>query len=140
LSARYTPLPDFNYVPTVERCMIVNAKNKQASRLAGTTELTHGKAIEWLEALVNVYDHAQRVYKMGLDYGVPKELARLPVPVGRYSRMRATANLRNWLGFLTLRLPSDAQWEIRKFSEAVEHLVVQKFPRTHALFNAGLTR
>jgi len=136
LSARYTPMPDLNYVPSVDRCFMVNGKNKQAGKLAGAGELTHGKAIEWLEALADVYEHAQRVYQMGLNYGIPKELARLPVPVGRYSRMRATANLRNWLGFLTLRLPDDAQFEIRQYSNIVCDLVAQQFSRTHGLFNA----
>ena len=61
------------------------------------------------------------------------------VHVGRYSRMRASANLRNWLAFLTLR--SDhvlsgraAQWEIRQFANAVGDLIAETFPRTWALF------
>lgn len=45
----------------------------------------------------------EALYQEGIHIGIPKEIARLPVPVGRYSRMRASANLRNWLGFLTLR-------------------------------------
>lgn len=30
MSARYAPLPDLNYMPTVERCLISGGKNKQA--------------------------------------------------------------------------------------------------------------
>jgi thymidylate synthase ThyX len=139
MSARYVPLPDVNYMPTVERCMIVSATNKQAGSVKGADELTHESVLAWLEELADVYGHAERVYQSGLVRGIPKEIARLPVPVGRYSRMRAQATLRNWLAFLTLR--SDhvlsgkaAQFEIRQFANEVSNIIQQTFPRTHALF------
>jgi thymidylate synthase ThyX len=55
--------------------------------------------------------------------------------------MRASANLRNWLAFLTLRsdaVPSGrfAQWEIRQFANVVADLVKVAFPRTYDLFVA----
>lgn len=139
MSARYSPLPDVNYVPTVERCMVVSAANKQAGKVAGAEQLTHESALEWLVELTQVYEHAEQAYQSGLRRGIPKEVARLPVPVGRYSRMRASANLRNWLAFLTLRsdhVPSGraAQWEIRQFANAVGDLIAEVFPRTWALF------
>lgn len=139
MSARYSPLPDVNYVPTVERCIVVSGANKQAGAVAGAEQLTHESALEWLAELTEVYEHAERVYQSGLRRGVPKEVARLPVPVGRYSRMRASANLRNWLAFLTLRsdhVPSGraAQYEIRQFANAVSTLIAEAFPRTWALF------
>jgi hypothetical protein len=65
----------------------------------------------------------RRSTSCGLSLGVPKELARLPVPVARYSRMRASANLRNWLAFLTLRMAPNAQWEIRQYANAVGEIV-----------------
>jgi len=68
--------------------------------------------------------------------GVPKELARVHLPVGRYSRMRATANLRGWLGFLALRMAPNAQYEIRVYAEALgRQLIAEAFPRTWALFS-----
>lgn len=134
MSARYTPLPDVNYVPTPERCLVVNAQNKQAGKIAGAEELTHESVLQWLEELSGVYKHAEAVYQSGLKRGIPKELARLPVPVGRYSKMRASTCLRNWLGFLTLRMDSGAQWEIREFANAVGELIAEAFPRTWGLF------
>jgi len=133
LSARYTPLPDVNYLPTADRCLVVNGANKQANSV-GAQALTHEAVLKWLEELEWVYRQAQRVYQMGLNIGIPKEIARLPVPVARYSRMRASANLRNWLAFITLRSAPNAQWEIRQFSDAVGKIVQEKFPRTWELF------
>lgn len=138
MSARYTPLPDENYRPTVERCIVVNSKNKQAGKTSARTP-THEEVIEWLEDLDDVYALAQRVYSMGLTLGIPKEVARCPVPVARYSRMRASANLRNWLAFMTLRSDPHAQYEIRVFSDALGEFIKQSFPRTYALWAEGRT-
>lgn len=136
MSARYIPLPDENYFPAVERVLrgaTTATTNKQAQGTSQfpITENTVAKDLEVLEAL---YTHAQESYKYLLTRGWPKELARLVVPVARYSRMRASANLRNWLAFLTLRLHPTAQWEIRQYAQAVEHMVRVTFPRTHKLF------
>lgn len=140
LSARYTPLPNDNYIPTVERCLVVSGSNKQAGKLKGADELTHEAVLDWLEQLAGVYTHAESVYQAGLKAGIPKELARLPVPVGRYSRMRATTDLRNWLAFLTLRSAPGAQYEIRMYANALGEIISNLFPRTWELFAEGQPR
>lgn len=135
MSARYTPLPDENYLPTAVRCLVVNGTNKQANAVAGTPILTHESVLEWLEELEHAYAVSEACYQSGLRRGISKELARLPVPVARYSKMRASANLRNWLAFLTLRMDPAAQWEIRQYANAVGALISEHFPRTYALFS-----
>jgi thymidylate synthase (FAD) len=134
LSARYTPLPDVNYMPSIERLMNVGGTNKQAQ---GLKSLELSDAAYFRDALRAVYVTAQNTYEMALGAGIPKELARLCIPVGRYSRMRASANLRNWLLFLTLRMAPNAQWEIRQYANEAAKLVAQQFPRTYALFAEG---
>jgi thymidylate synthase (FAD) len=138
MSARYTPLPDLNYIPTVERLMInASGTNKQAGTIAGAEALTVEEAEKFRAFLEEHYRQCEWAYQNALRHGVPKELARIHLPVGRYSRMRASTNLRNWLAFLTLRLAPNAQWEIRQFAEAVAKLVAETFPRTWALFEEG---
>lgn len=107
MSARYIPLPDEHYIPSIERLMMDGGSNKQAQGIG--TALTNEMAELWREDLQAAYDFAACQYVKGLALGVPKELARLPVPGARYSRMRASANLRNWLAFLTLRSHTAAQ-------------------------------
>lgn len=139
LSARYTPLPDINYMPSVERCAMTGT-SKQAQPIVPSTgavatpEQLSASHIDWLNSLANFYTDAEALYKNGLMRGIPKEIARVCLPVGRYSRMRASANLRNWLLFLTLRMDEHAQWEIRQYANAVGKLVEQRFPRTWQLF------
>ncbi len=137
MSARYVPLPDVNYIPTVERLLINSKSNKQAGVVAGAAELDEGGARYFQREITRSYELAQIIYQNALAAGVPKELARIHLPVGRYSRMRASANLRNWLGFLTLRMDPAAQFEIRTYANAVADLIAQAFPRTYALFVEG---
>lgn len=135
MSARYTPLPDENYIPSVERLMINASKtNKQAGTIKGAEEMNEAKAAIFRHDLEQMYQQQEELYQFSLKSGVPKELARIHLPVGRYSRMRASANLRNWLHFLSLRMDSAAQWEIRQYAEAVGKMIEEQFPRTFKLF------
>lgn len=137
MSARYTPMPDLNYLPEASRFQPEPGKNKQAGTIKGAPEMTLEEADRWRELLEASYAQAEFVYQRGLAQGVPKEIARLCIPVGRYSRMRATANLRNWLGFLTLRTDPAAQWEIREYANAVGEIIAERFPQTWELFKEG---
>lgn len=134
MSARYAPLPDVHYLPTADRCLLVQPGNKQAEAIKGAPVLTHEAALDWLEDLAALYAHSQQVYQKGLNIGIPKEVARGSNVVFRYSQMRATCSLRNWLAFLTLRMDPKAQWEIRMFANAVAKIIESKFPRTYDLF------
>lgn len=141
MSARYIPLPNENYLPERDDVVLRSqaaaiTKNRQAS---GTgRSITPGEAEAWLQRLNDYYLLGQAIYEMGLNLGVPKEMARLPVTVGRYSRMRVTSNLRGWIGFLALRMPYTAQKEIRLFAEAVARIAVEQFPKTMSLFMEDL--
>lgn len=136
MSARYGPIPNFNYMPTLERLFATDPKNKQAQGIEGALELTEDRGLAWLQTVEALYQFAEDVYQRGLRSGVPKEIARMVLPVGRYSRMRAGTNLRNWLAFMTLRDHPAAQWEIRQFASAVGEILRQEFPRVMRLFDA----
>jgi len=135
MSARYGEVPNENYMPTIERLM-TNSKdgNKQAGSIKDSMELTVETAEAFQIQLAREYTVFDEYYHLALKSGVPKELARLGMPVGRYSQMRASTSLRNWLAFLTLRLDPHAQWEIQQFAKAVASLIEQEFPQTYKLF------
>ena len=137
MSARYTPLPNLNYIPTVEHLMINSKTNKQAGLIAGAEHLTEAGAIAYRQQLCIHYEQDEDFYQKALKMGVPKELARNHLPVGRYSKMRASTNLRNWLAFLTLRDAPNAQWEIQEYARATAEFVKQRFPRTYDLYLEG---
>lgn len=134
MSARYIPLPNFNYIPSVERLLMTSKANKQAGTIKGAEELDEAGARSFREGLREQYERDQAFYEVSLQRGVPKELARLHLPVGRYSRMRAQALLRNWLGFLLLRMDQNAQWEIRQYANVIGEWIGNLYPRTWKLF------
>ena len=132
LSARYTELPDLYYLPSVERLMAGKQakKNKQSSE-EGFSLAAVGLFRTAIERHVAL---SRRLYEDLLGDGMSRELARIVIPLNQYTRFRASANLRNWLQFLQLRLDSAAQWEIRQYAQAVAGLIQAQFPRTYALF------
>ena len=137
-SARYVALEAVDYVPTLERVM--SGGQSSANRQASGEPVTREAATAWLQALEALQTHAEGVYQLGLEAGISRELARSALTVGRFSRMRASANLRNWLHFLALRLAPDAQPEIRDYARAVAALVAERFPRTWALAERDMAR
>ena len=143
MSARYGEIPNENYIPTVKRLvdasLLANEKNNiKKNKQAGTVDgaaIVNPQIAERIQGqLETEYGRAEELYQEYLKAGVPKELARLGMPVGRYSQMRASASLRNWLGFLTLRLDPHAQWEIQQYAKAVASLIEKEFPQTYKLF------
>lgn len=139
MSARFAPLPNQCYLPDADdlydRAMkAYSTRNKQE---AGVSLLPPDEEAlcRWLERQEEMYNLQELHYQQGLAIGVPKELARIGMPVGHYSQMRASGNLRNWLSFMTLRCDPKAQKEIRMFAGAVSEVIGTKFPRTHGLWS-----
>lgn len=75
-----------------------------------------------------------REYHWLLEQGCPRELARSVLPLGTYSHMFATVNLHNLMHFLSLRLHSHAQKEIRVYAEAMLQLIEPLVPVSVAAF------
>ena len=142
MSARYAQLPDLYFMPEFDDVMRRahrDTTNRQAKGLPGT-DLSAPNAHWWISQVTDLYDKAEYLYQRALQIGIPKELARITMPVGHYSRMRATGNLRNWLAFLLLRMDPNAQLEIRRYANMVGTIIAHTFPRTWQLFQPIDTR
>lgn len=136
-SARYAPLPEVDYVPTIARVSRnADAPTKQAGR---TAPLADEETLrDDLDALRRHYAEGAALQRRLADHGWPKEVARLPNTVGRYSKMRATSNLRGWLALLGLRGVPTAQWEFQLYAGVVGWRIVRRlFPRTWEMFLGG---
>lgn len=132
LSARYTELPDLFYLPSIER--LQNSKQGQKNKQGSEEGFTKEFASDFQDFMQESYQESRSNYKTMLEAGISREIARLVIPVAQYSRMRASANLRNWLQFLTLRMDVNAQYEIRMYANTVGELIMKTFPRTWDLF------
>jgi thymidylate synthase (FAD) len=134
-SARYVEMPELFYVPSAERLGAggQSRTNKQAS---GT--VLDAETVDFAQDAIRTQcAGAFETYRALIRNGVAREIARLVLPVNTYSRMRATGNLRGWLGFLTLRTAPNAQWEIRQYANELGVIVAEAFPRTWELFAEG---
>lgn len=128
-SARYTQLEDEFYYPQ-------GAFWRQQVGRPGAYRyepITDDDAIDAYSRLMgHVYRRAYITYEQLLEEGVAKEIARAVLPVGIYSQMHWTCNVRSLMAFLTLRNAPTAQAEIRAYAQALERVLCAHFPRTHA--------
>jgi thymidylate synthase (FAD) len=67
-------------------------------------------------------------YQAKLADGVPKEDARMQLPVSLYKEFWWTVNARSLMNFIELRADSHAQWEIRRYAEALEDIFSRVCP------------
>jgi thymidylate synthase (FAD) len=117
VSARYTELPEEYYVPKPEHVGCQSKTNKQGRDLTEQRDATVPSIIEASCAA------AFEKYLVLLSMDVPREIARLVLPVGTYSKMFGTVNLLNLFRFMTLRSDAHAQYEIRVYSDAMIELI-----------------
>jgi thymidylate synthase (FAD) len=131
LSARYRELPEEFYVPAPEVIGQQSTSSKQARTLTVDPDEVASEQIR--EACAAAFQN----YRILLDRGVPRELARSVLPVATYSHMFATVDLLNLLKFLTLRSHSHAQWEIQQYANALRTLAETVAPVSVAAWAEG---
>lgn len=124
-SRRYiTEEPEF-YVPDYWRSAPENAKQGSGEPVENDLNEFHNQEYE---KFISV---AMDAYHKAIEDGIAVEQARLFLPAyGMYVRWRWTASLNSLLNFSTLRLGSDAQWEIHQYALAVYDMVHEAFPVT----------
>jgi thymidylate synthase (FAD) len=125
LSGRYSVIDTEYYYP----------EDRPLIQVGKPGDYTFSDAPELREPMLNVMDAAYGVadesYKMLLEMGVAKEVARMVLPVGVYTSWYVTINARNLMNFLHLRLADNAQWEIRQIAGQMEEFFAQEMPLTH---------
>jgi len=65
------------------------------------------------------YEACLEAYSNLVDAGVPKEDARMLLPIGTKVNLTFSMNARTVMHLLDMRLKADAQWEIRRLSKRV---------------------
>jgi thymidylate synthase (FAD) len=128
VSARYTELPEEFYVPS--ELLKQGTGNKQMSGEPMDDE--DQRIIR--NAMTNVNLTAFAMYKDLLKRGVSRELARTVLPLATYTRLFATVDLHNLLGFIRLRLHPHAQKEIQVYAKALLELIQPIVPHSVKAF------
>lgn len=130
ISARYSVLPDLFYVPDADILKSQGKTNKQGSE---------GALPDNIKELfrINTINHAKKSYELylrSLENGISREEARMNLPVNIYTKFVWKNDLHNTLKFLSLRLDSHAQYEIRVFAQAIYDSIKKIVPVTCKAF------
>jgi thymidylate synthase (FAD) len=136
-SGRYRELNPVFYVPDENRKLIQIGKTGAYTFVDGTPEQFSVS----VEAMKKAYIVAYEQYKIMLDQGIAREVARVVLPVGLYSSMYVTMNARALMNFLSLRtsregshFPSYPQREIEMVAEKMEAEFARLMPLTYGAF------
>lgn len=136
-SGRYKQLDPVFHIPASDR-PLVNVGTSARPVMAPADE---GVYDDLALRMKGAYEDAYAAYQESLAAGVAKEVAREVLPVGIFSTMYATANLRGILHFLSLRIHdpeatfvSYPQYEIQQAAKQVEDIVKRLFPIAHGAF------
>ena len=133
VSARYSELPEEFYVPDLDQITTQSTSNKQMR-----TDEQHPEARTIAADIKEACHWAFQEYHQLIDRGCPRELARTVLPVGTYSRMFATCNLRSLFHFISLRQHQHSQYEIRVYAEAMLKLIEPIVPVSVVAFKDSL--
>lgn len=124
-SRRYITENEEFYVPLANEWRTAAENKKQGSGLPVDSIV----GAKYTQKLWKLVDEGLEAYNDAIADGVAPEQARLLLPAyGMYVRWRWTTSLNGALHFLSLRLKSDSQYEIREYASAVEQLMVPYYP------------
>lgn len=141
VSARYTELDLGHFVPDPEFIGIQSSTNKQASVFTPWDDMSHSMqklAQDAADLIDRSCTRSFDEYRRLLEMGVPRERARVVLPVASYTRYFGSVNLHNLFHFLRLRVHSHAQYEIREYAEALLELIEPVVPVAVAAFRRSI--
>jgi thymidylate synthase (FAD) len=129
-SARYQKLPEEAYMPEADQVCYQSTENKQGR--AGRVEMQYN---DWFrDTLTAANEEAFNVYQQAAEDGVALETARLALPVNTYTEKIWCLDLHNLFHFLSLRMDSHAQWEIRQYANIIGSIVAAWAPISYQAF------
>lgn len=139
-SGRYKQLDPVFHIPGPDRPLVNAGTSARPQMVPGTYE----QYDKLRRRMQTQYGQAYEIYLESLADGVAKEVAREVLPVGIFSTMYATANLRSIFSFLSLRIHnpeavfvSYPQYEIQQAAKQIEYITAQLFPIAHDCFHAN---
>ena len=130
VSGRYSVMADEFYVPRHDDVAKQATSNKQGRGEAFDSEEAGAIIEEFTAAQQKAYEG----YSSMIERGVARELSRINLPLSLYTQFYWQMDLHNLFHFLTLRLDSHAQREIRVYAESILEMVKAVCPMAAASF------
>jgi thymidylate synthase (FAD) len=129
-SARYSVMDCEFYIPDADQLAVQSGDNRQGRGDA----MNRDDAERVLELLRNDAANNYENYASMLDGGLSRELARMNLTLNTYTQWYWKIDLHNLLNFLSLRVDSHAQYEIRVYAEAMLKTVEAWVPYSYEAF------
>jgi len=84
---------------------------------------------DFTETEINIHlAKSKELYRKLVDRGIPKQNARMILPIGTTTKMIMTANAREWLHIFSQRITPHAQWEIKEMCETMRDMLSVHWP------------
>jgi thymidylate synthase (FAD) len=122
-STRYSLAIDAAQATAPDAWRLQSTGNRQGS--SGLLPPETGKALSDQEKAL--HEMARKAYDDRLGAGVAREQARKDLPLSTYTEAYWKIDLGNLLHFLTLRMESNAQIEIRRYAETIDREIVKRW-------------
>lgn len=130
-STRYSVAIDAAQSTAADAWRTQGTINKQGSE--GHLDRQRGERLSERER--SFQQEARALYQERLDAGIAREQARKDLPLSTYTEAYWKIDLHNLLQFLSLRMDSHAQWEIRQYATTIgEQIVARWCPMTWEAF------
>lgn len=139
-SGRWSQLRPKFYIPSLERPMMTSEHYKPSKPILES--MCESMYWDWIKGQKIVYQFLYENYVQSLNKGIAKEVARMILPVGIYSRCWVTFNPRSLMHFLSLRTHDEKakyvswpQHEIELAARSCEEALKEYWPITYEAFN-----
>lgn len=117
--------------PVFREARLQDPKNRQNSIVSGDWDLN----TEWYYLQKEVADCAITNYKLALQKGLAKEVARALLPEGlTQTRMYMQGTVRDWLHYIAIRAGTETQAEHRLIAQSIMKLLVHECPNLMKAF------
>lgn len=136
VSGRYSVMKDEFYVPEPASIAAQSKSNRQGRG----APLPAPEAEALREKFARGQEAAYTAYKEALDEGVAREIARINLPLSLYTEFYWQQDLHNLFHFLSLRLDSHAQYEIRMYANRILEIVKVVCPLAGSSFENTMVR
>jgi len=107
------------------------------SRETGLVELSDSMQAYVRDVYEGAVSRSFDAYDELVQHGVPKEDARMVLPLGTKVNITVSGNARAFLHLLNIRGKADAQWEIRELAAELEEHLYQWMPYTVNWFRSS---
>jgi thymidylate synthase (FAD) len=128
MSGRYSLMPMLFYQPPEAQLQVQSTGNNQGR--SGQT-LDAKLRAEAYQRWQSLRADAVETYAWLSSHEVAREIARIDLPLSTYTQWYWKIDLHNLLHFLTLRVDSHAQWEIREFGRVMAGMLKRVAPLSY---------